>query len=322
MPDILKTLAPLIERINEAMAALIARDELVAARIGEYSFEGGGKRLRPLIFCLVGEALGRPPSPEALETSAAFEFLHMATLLHDDIIDDAPTRRGREAAHLIYGLPETILAGDYLLAKSAALGIATGSLTCAGIMASIVGAMSLGELIQLDARHKADLPEETYFSIIYRKTAALMEGAAHCAAELAGADPKLTEAARDYGKKIGLAFQIMDDVLDYRSDEEILGKPVGHDLEEGKITLPFILARETLNPSGRESLCRLADTRFDPADWPRVRQLVEKGEGVAQALSAAEKLAEEARAALALFPPSAAREQLAALAVYMTARKH
>lgn len=302
------------------MAALIARDEAVASRIGEYSFEGGGKRLRPLIFCLTNEALGRGLDNQTLETSTAFEFLHMATLLHDDIVDDARLRRGRQAAHLVFGAPETVLAGDYLLAKSALLGAETYNLACVKILASIVRAMSLGELTQLAMRHNTALTEAEYFDIIYRKTAALIEGAAHSAAELAKAAPGQIQAARVFGKKLGLAFQIMDDVLDYQTSEENFGKPVGHDLVEGKITLPFILAREALDERDRETLCQLAGEPFDPTDWPQVRTLVEKGRGVEQALSAAKTLAAEAAAALAPFPPTAAREQLTALAAFVVAR--
>ncbi|UQZ89741.1 polyprenyl synthetase family protein [Deltaproteobacteria bacterium Smac51] len=320
MADILTTLAPLIERINETMTALIARDEEVVARIGDYSFSGGGKRLRPLMFCLVSEALGRQVTDEVLETSTAFEFLHMATLLHDDIIDGAEVRRGREATHLVYGVPETVLAGDYLLAKAAGIGADTGHISCVRILSAIVGSMSLGELVQLEARHRADLSEDEYFRIIYRKTAALMEGSAHSAAVLAGVDEALAGAALEYGCKLGLAFQIMDDILDYQSDEETFGKPVGHDLIEGKITLPFIRARGFLRDGDREALRKLADGSFDPADWPEVMRLVTLGRGVASARRTAEELAAEAAGALSVFPPSSARDQLADLAIYMVAR--
>ncbi len=332
MADILKTLAPLIDRINETMSDLIARDEEVAARIGQYSFQGGGKRLRPLIFCLVSQALGREVTPEALETAAAFEFLHMATLLHDDIVDGASTRRGREAAHLVFGVPETVLAGDYLLAKSAVLGAATGNLTCVKNLSSIVAAMSVGELTQMEMRHRVDLSEEEYFGIIHRKTAVLMEGAALSAAQLAGADEELeAPAARFYGEKLGLAFQVMDDILDYESDEATFGKPVGHDLAEGKITLPFIRARDNLamdNRAGdklageeRERLRSLAGRDFDPAHWPEVRRLVEKGRGISGAHGAAQALAAEALSAIVTYlSPSPAREHLAQLAVYVIDR--
>ncbi len=321
--DPMTALAPLIERINATLADLIGRDEEVVARIGGYSFEGGGKRLRPLLFCLVGEALGDGMTRERLETGAAFEFLHMATLLHDDIVDAAEMRRGRAAAHLVYGVPEAILAGDYLLAKAALLGAATDDLNCVRIMAHVVSTLSLGELVQLGARRRANLPEADYFQIIYRKTAVLMEGATHSAAVLAGAGGPALEAAVRYGRQFGLAFQIMDDILDYQGDQATFGKPVGHDLDEGKITLPFIRAREALGGAQRSRLCELAGReRLSRDDHEEIRALVTEGGGVAAARRRAEELAREAGAALAAFPPSAARDHLEALAAVTVARKY
>jgi octaprenyl-diphosphate synthase len=315
------TLTPLIGRINQTMTELIAQDEEVVARIGGYSFEGGGKRLRPLIFCLVTEALGRPLTPKALATGASFEFLHLATLLHDDIVDLAEVRRGRTAAHLMFGVPETVLTGDYLLAKAAALGAEADNLECVRIMARVVAALSLGELGQLSSRRRADLAEEEYFKTIYRKTAVLMEGAARSAAVLAGGASDALAAAERYGRQMGLAFQIMDDILDYQSDQATFGKPVGHDLDEGKVTLPFIRARETLDPGRRGRLLELAGhERLSPGDHEEIRQLVAEGGGVLSARRRADELVREAADALAVFSPSPARGHLEALAAYTVAR--
>lgn len=314
-------LAPMISRINQTMAELIARDEEIVARIGGYSFEGGGKRLRPLLFCLVAEALGRPLTPGLLATGASFEFLHMATLLHDDIVDLAAVRRGRAAAHLVFGVPETVLTGDYLLAKAARLGAEAENLECVKIMASVVAALSLGELSQLSSRRQVDLPEEEYFKIIYRKTAVLMEGAAKSAAVLAGADERTVAGAARYGRQLGLAFQIVDDILDYQSDEATFGKPVGHDLDEGKITLPFILAREALAPGERERLRELAEQPdLSPADHEEIGTLVVAGGGLRASRLKVDELVHEARGALDIFPPSPFRDHLAALADYAGSR--
>ena len=323
MADIMKLLAPLIERINAVMLDLIRRDEEVVARVSGYSFEGGGKRLRPLMFCLTLEALGRRPDQEMIETGTAFEFLHMATLLHDDIIDGAALRRGRAAAHLTFGVPEVILAGDYLLAKAAKLGSATDNMDCVKTMSEVVAALSLGELIQLEARRKAGLGEEDYFRIIYRKTAALMEGATRTAAILAGVEGEALAAAARYGRQFGLAFQIVDDILDYQGDEAAFGKPVGHDLNEGKITLPFIKAREDLSDAKRERLCELAEHEdLSPAEHEEIMILVGEGGGVESARLKADELIHEAVASLAFFPPSPARDKLEALAAYTVSRDH
>jgi octaprenyl-diphosphate synthase len=323
MTDILTSLAPLADRINQTLADLIARDSAVVARIGGYSFQGGGKRLRPLVFCLVAAALGLETTPAVMTTGAAFEFLHQASLLHDDIIDLAEVRRGRAAAHLAFGVPETVLAGDYLLAKASRLVAELDNPACLRILARLAGTMALGELAQLGARRQVDIGAAEYFRIIYRKTAVLLEGAAKCAALLAGAGAAAIAAAGRYGRKLGLAFQIADDLLDYQGDEASLGKPVGHDLEEGKITLPFILAREALPPARRERLRRLAGPAAGPLG-PEARleihALVAEGQGLASARRKAEDLAARAAQALALWPPSPAREQLAGLAGYVTAR--
>ncbi len=321
LADIMTTLAPLIGRINQTMTELIAQDEEVVARIGGYSFEGGGKRLRPLLFCLITLALGRPLTPRALATAASFEFLHMATLLHDDIVDLAEVRRGRTAAHLIFGVPETVLTGDYLLAKAAGLGAEADSLECVRIMARVVATLSLGELGQLSSRRQADLAEDDYFQIIYRKTAVLMEGATQSAAVLAGGSPEAVDAAVRYGRQMGLAFQIMDDILDYQSDQATFGKPVGHDLDEGKITLPFIRARESLESGRRGRLCELAEhPTLTAGDHEEIRELVAEGGGVISARLKADELVHEAARALAVLPPSPARDQLEALAAYTVAR--
>ena len=280
MTEFMHLLAPLIDRINQALTEQIARDAAVVARIGAYNFQGGGKRLRPLIFCLISEALGRALTPEAVAASTAFEFLHMATLLHDDIVDQAEVRRGRTAAHLVFGVPETVLAGDYLLAKAARLGADTENLGCVKTLSKMVSALALGELNQIGARRRADLTEAEYFKIIYRKTAVLMEGAAQCAALLAGADEETAAAARLYGRQVGLAFQIVDDILDYQGDPAALGKPIGRDLDEGKITLPFIRAREALAGPRRERLLELAGLdRLNANDHREIAGLLAEGQG-------------------------------------------
>jgi len=321
MADILTALAPLVDRINKTMTDLISRDEEIVARISGYSFEGGGKRLRPVMFCLIAQALGDPLTDRRLSTGTSFEFLHMATLLHDDIVDLSELRRGRAAAHLVFGVPEVVLAGDYLLSKAASIGAETDNIECVRTMAGVVATLSLGELVQLNSRRQVNLPEEEYFKIIYRKTAVLMEGATRTAAILAGADEELKAAAARYGRQLGLAFQIMDDILDYQSDRETFGKPVGHDLSEGKITLPFIRAREALSDAKRLRLCALAGREnLGPQDYEEIVQLVAEGRGVISARLKADELAREAVAALAVFPASAARGQLEALAAYTVSR--
>ena len=317
------TLATLIGKINAATEDFLHRDEDGVARVSGYSFEGGGKRVGPHMLCLTLDALGRELDQELIEISKAYEFMHMATLLHDDIIDGAELRRGREAAHLACGVPEVILAGDYLLAKAAGLGAQSDNMDCVKTMSEVVAALSLGELIQLEARRQTDLPEDDYFKIIYRKTAALMEGAAKSAAILAGAEGETLAAATRYGRQFGLAFQVIDDILDYQGEQTTFGKPVGHDLDEGKITLPFIKARDALGDTRRTRLCELAEHEdLSVLEHEEISALVREGGGVESARLKADELIHEAVAALSHFPDSSARDNLAALAVYTGSRDH
>ena len=321
MADILTTLAPLVKEIDQTMGCLLTQDEEVVAQIGRYNFEGGGKRIRPLLFCLTSQALGSPLTPYLLEVGAGFEFLHMATLLHDDIVDEADTRRGRKAAHLAFGTAETVLGGDYFLSKAALLMTNTADLQCVRVMAEVVSALSLGELVQLGSRYRGDLTESEYFHIINRKTAVLMEGSTKTAAILAKANDSIISAAASYGSKLGLVFQILDDVLDYQSDQETIGKPVGRDLDEGKVTLPFILARENLSPIAKARLEVLATQISLSSDMHQeVQALVLEGRGVECSLVKASQMVQEAVDALMLFPPSPYRDHLESLAAYMVDR--
>ena len=321
MADILTTLGPLTTEINQTMSSLLIQDEELVSQIGLYSFEGGGKRIRPLLFCLTSQALSQTLTPYLLEVGAGFEFLHMATLLHDDVVDAAETRRGRKAAHLAFGTAETVLGGDYFLAKAALLMSCTENIECVRIMSAVVASLSLGELIQLNSRYKGDLTEDKYIQIITRKTAVLMEGATKIAAVLAKGDDAIVRAAANYGSKLGLAFQILDDILDYQSDQETIGKPVGHDLDEGKITLPFIMARENLPPLDRARLEELASKISLSQDMHQeVQALVLKGRGVECSILKASHMVQEAVEALMLFPPSPYRDHLESLAAYMVNR--
>ncbi|MDR1920848.1 MAG: polyprenyl synthetase family protein [Candidatus Adiutrix sp.] len=315
------TLAPLIETINGTMARLIAEDDKIVGRVSGYSLAGGGKRLRPLIFCLTAEAAGVRMTPELYETASSFELLHMATLLHDDIVDMAAVRRGLATAHLTFGVPETVLAGDYLLAKAAGLVARTGNMDCVRIATGVVAALSLGELMQLGSRRKTEQSETDYFRIIYRKTAALIEGAAKNAAILAEVSPEARAQAARYGRKLGLAFQIMDDILDYQGDQAALGKPVGQDLAEGNITLPFIRAREALAGAPRERLCELASRPdLNEADRAEILALVAAGGGLTSSRLTADELAREAVTCLKALPATEARDRLEALALYAVKR--
>ncbi|MDR1677970.1 MAG: polyprenyl synthetase family protein [Deltaproteobacteria bacterium] len=320
--DLLTTLAPLIDKINETMKAILTEDSSIFGEVSLYNFMGGGKRLRPLIFCLSSSALGGEINDEILRLSTTFEFLHMASLLHDDIVDQADTRRGRPAAHHIFGIPETVMAADYLLAKASLISLTKRNLDVAKIMAEVIKCLSLGELWELKAKNKVNIEKKEYTEIILHKTAILIEGVTWAAAVLNGASPEEVDSLKKYGSQTGLAFQIMDDILDYRAKPGELGKPVGQDLEEGRITLPFILARETLTGKDRERLLTLG-AKISPSFEEKAEaiRLVEKAEGLDKAMKEAQDLVNQAVLALSNLPESRDRNSLERLAQYTVSRK-
>jgi len=289
-----------------------------------YAIFGGGKRIRPLLTVLSASICGR--RDEALYLlAAALEYLHVATLIHDDVIDHARTRRGRESVRNRYGMAVAILAGDWLHARSMHL---IGQLTGPdglSVFCHATGAMVDGEYLQLRHNADVDMTEEQYFAIIGRKTASLIASTCMLGAMFAGASEEQQQALGRYGEKVGIAFQVVDDLLDYLGDQESTGKKVGNDFIEGKITLPLIaaLARadEEQNATLRELL---GGDRTRPESCDRLRDLLEQLGGFSYARKRAERLVDEAVAALDIFrngndPDS--YEQLVAIAGYILVRK-
>ncbi|MDR1656102.1 MAG: polyprenyl synthetase family protein [Deltaproteobacteria bacterium] len=314
-------LTALIERINNSLRQVLEEDECFFGEIGIYSLIGGGKRLRPMIFCLSSGALGSEIDDEVVKLSLTFELLHMATLMHDDIVDQSDTRRGRPAVHHIFGVPETVLAADYLLAKAGLMSLSKKNLEAVILVIELIRELSLGELAELKASHRVDLQTSEYFDIIYRKTAVLLETVGNTAACLVGAGPNESRALSEYGRRMGLAFQIIDDIFDYRSKAGTLGKPVGQDLAEGRITLPFILARDNLAGFDRQRLLELGAI-LNPSEEVRLeaRSLVEKGSGSDLSMAEAQRQAKQAAGALEVLPPTAERDLLVELAYYTVKR--
>jgi octaprenyl-diphosphate synthase len=303
------------------MKAFLTEDSSILGEVSLYNFMGGGKRLRPLIFCLCHQALNGDLDDEIVRLSTTFEFLHMASLLHDDIVDQADTRRGRPAAHHIFGIPETIMASDYLLAKASILALSKRNLNVAEIMAEILKSLSLGELWELKAKNNVELERSEYIDIILHKTAYLIEGITWAAAVLNNSPHEQVTQLRYYGRWTGLAFQIIDDILDYQADPNQLGKPVGQDLEEGRITLPFIMAREKLTGKDLERLLALGSL-VAPSEQEKaeVVNLVKEAGGIEAARKQAEALAGLAVSSLSLIAESQSRRDLERLAEYTVTR--
>lgn len=288
-----------------------------------YGLFGGGKRLRPLLAILAARLCGAA-GDSLYRLAAAFEYLHVATLIHDDVIDNARTRRGREAVGSRYGMAPAILAGDWLHARSLYLvGRFAGPEGLAVFCRATTGMVD-GEFLQL--RHVADsaLTEDEYFAIILRKTALLISSTCEIGAIFAGATPETCRVLAEYGSKLGSAFQVIDDLLDYQGDAGNTGKQIGNDFSEGKLTLPLLraLARAEV-PARAGIIALLAGERGDKNSLATVRRFIEDHDGFDSARQTAVQLTTEAVAALNPFAGQADRESLAmlhALAGYVLAR--
>jgi len=279
----------------------LIEDDLISA---------GGKRIRPRLALLASAALGGVP--HAMELALAVELLHSATLLHDDLVDDAETRRGREAAFRKYGNAVSVLSGDYLLSRVLYLLAETGRIELVHLFAEAARLLAEGEVLQFQVAAYQEYSEEAYYRIIEGKTAALMVAATEGAALLGGARPELRAALRDFGYHYGLAFQIRDDYLDLMGDEAKLGKPVGGDVREGKVTLITLwLLEQHPDVVGPILLRRAAE----PGDVERLRQLAEESGVARRVAEALRERVQLAVQALAPLPESEARSALENLAL-------
>jgi len=270
----------------------------------------GGKRIRPRLALLASEVLGGVP--HALELALAVELLHSATLLHDDLVDDAETRRGREAAFRKYGNAVSVLSGDYLLSRVLFLLAETGRVELVHLFAEAARLLAEGEVLQFQAAAYREYSEAQYYRIIESKTAALMRAATEGAALLGDAPRTLRKALAAYGRAYGLAFQMRDDYLDLMGEEARLGKPVGGDVREGKVTLIALWLLEA-HPDEVEPI--LLRRGREPGDVERLRRLAEVSGVAARVVAAIEERVEEARRALAALPEGPARAALEGLAL-------
>lgn len=294
--------------------------DLVREVAGHIVFSGG-KRLRPLLMVLSARLCHYTGGYDKT-FSTALEFLHAATLLHDDLVDGAHLRRGREAAHLRFGAPVAVLVGDFLLARALSISAATGSLKVVAILAALTEQMSQGEVHQLMRKGDAGLSEEEYLEVIRRKTAVLFEAACRVSAVLAEAPEPRETALAAYGFNLGMAFQMADDLFDYVSETPQLGKEIGADLREGKMTLPLIRALRQASPSDRDWVVGLIrEPSFSAPDFSRLVGLLHDCGAIAYTEQAAAGHITRAKAALAVFEPSDTLRTLHDIADYALQRK-
>jgi octaprenyl-diphosphate synthase len=290
-------------------------------QMGKYIQMSGGKRVRPAVLLMAARLCGYH-GDKAVLNAAVVEFIHTATLVHDDIIDEAETRRGRLSAHSRWGNDITVLMGDYLYIRSMALALTQDTLEVVRLLCDVTLKMIEGELFQLTKAGDPDITEAEHFEIINRKTAHLFGGCAEIGGLLGKCSPAQREALRAYGFSLGLAFQIVDDVLDYTADERALGKPIGGDLREGKVTLPVIFMLQRADDPTRALVREVVTTRqVTPEAWKVIKdQLVLHG-AVEEAYDRAVGYAQEAKRAITgAFAPSVERESLTALCDYVLSR--
>ncbi|CAN7237263.1 polyprenyl synthetase family protein [Phenylobacterium sp. LjRoot219] len=293
----------------------------VIPALADHLIAGSGKRLRPLLTVAAARMAGAQDDA-CLKLAAAVEFIHTATLLHDDVVDSSELRRGRVAAHLIWGAPSSVLVGDFLFARAFELMVGAGSMLALDILARASRVIAEGEVLQLTRAHDLDLSQELYLEIIQAKTAELFAAAAECGAVSAGAPPERCRALRKFGMDLGIAFQLVDDALDYASDSATLGKNAGDDFREGKATLPLLLAMVRTGPAEREFWVRTVDRREQTdADFVRACELMRQTGALQSTLDLARTYAESAKAALADFPVNAWRPALEDLADFAVSRR-
>ncbi len=294
----------------------------VIPALAEHLIGSSGKRLRPLLTIASARLCGARDDA-CLKLAAAVEFIHTATLLHDDVVDSSELRRGRVAAHLIWGAPSSVLVGDFLFARAFELMVEAGSMTALEILARASRVISEGEVLQLTRAHDLDLDQGTYLEIIAAKTAELFAAAAEAGAVSAGASPERRAVMRRYGQEVGLAFQLVDDALDYSSSSAVLGKNPGDDFREGKATLPLLLAIQRTGAAETEFWRRTVDRREQTdADFTRACELM-RGAGALEAtLGLAGDYAKSAKAALSGFHGTSAwKPALEDLADFTVARR-
>ncbi len=320
MSDIADIISREIPAINRHLEGAAASLNPLVQPVVRHVLLAGGKRLRPLLAILVARALGHRDD-DVYPLACSLEFLHSATLLHDDILDGAAMRRGRESAHMRFGSTHTILAGDVMLAMANRLVAEYGNPELTRILSEALLQTATGEILEIAHLRDTDLPIDTYLSIVSGKTAYLLQAACLCGAVLAGASPRLRDAARALGLNCGIAFQLVDDALDYTSPTAVSGKPTGGDLKEGKVTLPLILYMAELPFESRRRLAE--DFRQDQLSGEDIEYLrgniVAAGHAEKTREMAATYL-EKAQAALAVFPPSPEADLIAQVLAPMLGR--
>jgi octaprenyl-diphosphate synthase len=302
-----------MRRVDTVIRERLSSRVMLIDQISGYIIGAGGKRIRPRLVLLFSEALGFD-GPERFELAAIIEFIHTATLLHDDVVDESALRRGRATANATFGNAASVLVGDFLYSRAFQMMVSVNRMRVLEVLADATNVIAEGEVLQLMNMHDPDLAVEDYLRVIRYKTAKLFEASARLGAVLAGADAIVEEACADFGRSLGTAFQLVDDLLDYEGNSDELGKNVGDDLREGKPTLPLLLAMARANDAER-ALIRGAIEHGELQRLDEVLAIVRKTGALDGTRLAAQEEADKAKKLLDALPSSAARSALLDLCV-------
>ncbi|MDX2234635.1 MAG: polyprenyl synthetase family protein [Hyphomonadaceae bacterium] len=322
-PDALAArLGPDLAIVDAIIHERLSSNAALIPNLAAYLIDAGGKRVRPMITLAAAHALGGP-NDATRKLSAAVEFIHTATLLHDDVVDESALRRGRTSAHRVWGRSASVLVGDFLFARAFNLMVEADDLAVLDVLARASSVIAEGEVLQLSSANDAETTLDHYMQIISAKTAALFAAAARVGAMSVGASPVMAHAFDAYGRNVGLAFQLVDDALDYGGAITVMGKNTGDDFREGKITLPVILARETGDAEERAFWARaMGGGVQEPGDFERALVILRRRNAITRTLDFARVYAKAARDALADAPETPWRAALIDLADFVVDRVH
>ena len=309
-----------MEAVNAVIRQRLHSEVSLVNQIAEYIISAGGKRIRPVLVLLLANAYGYKGAAHH-ELAAVVEFIHTATLLHDDVVDESSMRRGRQTANALFGNAASVLVGDFLYSRSFQMMVGLNNMRVMQILSDATNVIAEGEVLQLLNMHDPDVTEDSYLKVIRSKTAKLFEAAAELGALVAGANDEQIAAAGEYGRSLGTAFQLIDDVLDYAGDAAEIGKNLGDDLREGKPTLPLIWLMEHGSPQQRE-LVRTCIEQGDEQQFEAVLAAVTSSGALAYTRQQAEQAARRAAAAIEGLPENEYKRSLLQLCSFAVDRNH
>ncbi len=320
MQKVLELLKNDLTAVEDQFRRDLASDVPLIRKVGEYVLGSGGKRVRPMLLLLSARLAGYQ-GEKHIGLASVVEFIHTATLLHDDVVDGASLRRGNASANAVWGNEASVLVGDFLFAKSFSIMVRDGNLAILKVLSDATTMMAEGEVQQLISTCDLDLDEEQYIQVVRNKTAVLMAAACQCGGILADIDGERERALREVGMELGIAFQFMDDALDYVADQQEFGKRRGQDLAEGKMTLPLIHALRQATAEERLRVEQIVELdALQEAQIDEVVALIERYDGIGYTRRRAAELVASAKRRLEIFPPSDARDALGILADYVVGR--